>query len=186
MRQLGTDRKKSPNIFKILTFTILLTALTFAAIKITGLDKIIFKGPKTVVQLITDTGLKSDNGRTNILLLGIGGQGHEGPDLSDTMILASVDKEGKDVVLVSIPRDLWAPGVSAKINAVYAYGQEKDESGLSQVKKASVELFGLPIHYAFRIDFDGFIKAIDLVNGLDVEVENTFVDSRYPIAGRQD
>jgi len=186
MRQLGTSRKKSPNIFKILTFTILFAALTFTAIKMSGLDRIVFKGPKTVVQLITDTGLKSDNRRTNILLLGTGGQGHEGPDLSDTMILASIDKEGKDVVLVSIPRDLWAPGASAKINSIYAYGQEKDGSGLSQVKRAAGELFGLPIHYAFRIDFDGFIKAIDLVNGLNVDVEDTFVDSRYPIAGRQD
>ncbi|KKS03802.1 MAG: Cell envelope-related transcriptional attenuator, partial [Candidatus Curtissbacteria bacterium GW2011_GWA2_41_24] len=122
MRNLSKGPQKSPNILKILTFTILFAVFTFALIRLVGIDKLVFKGPKAVVQLITDTGLNSNNGRVNVLLLGIGGQGHEGPNLSDTMILASIAEDGHDVVLVSIPRDLWDPSLSTKVNSVYAYG----------------------------------------------------------------
>lgn len=167
-------------------FSLILLLLLLAVIRILGLEKLVFKGPKTVVQLITDTGLKSDRGRINVLLLGIGGQGHQGPNLSDTMILASINKEDKDIALVSIPRDLWAPNISAKINHTYAYGQEKDDQGLELAKETVSLLFDMPIHYAVRLDFGGFVKAVDLVGGLDIDVERAFVDPKYPIAGRQD
>jgi len=186
MHEIGIRPKKSRHLVKIIVFTVFLTIATIVLIKLFNLEKIVFKGPATVVQLITNTGLASDNGRVNVLVLGIGGQGHDGPNLSDTMILASIDKEGKDVALVSIPRDLWTPSVSAKINSVYAYGQGKNQQGLSLAVKTVGELFGLPVHYAIRVDFNGFIKAIDLVGGLDVNVENSFTDSKYPIAGKED
>jgi len=186
MRNLSKGPQKSPNILKILTFTILFAVFTFALIRLVGIDKLVFKGPKAVVQLITDTGLNSNNGRVNVLLLGIGGQGHEGPNLSDTMILASIAEDGHDVVLVSIPRDLWDPSLSTKVNSVYAYGQEKDNDGLNVTKKTIGTLFGLPIHYTLRVDFNGFIKAVDLVDGIDVNVENAFVDSKYPVVGKED
>lgn len=171
---------------KILFLSAVFALVVFAAVKFLNLEKHLISGPKTIVQLITDSGLKSTNGRINILLLGTGGAGHEGPDLSDTMILASIEKSGQDAVLVSIPRDLWAPQLSAKINSAYAYGQEQNGHGLALAKKTVGQLFDIPIHYAIRVDFNGFIRAIDLVDGLDIAVENSFEDSRYPIAGRED
>ena len=143
-------------VAKIIFLIFLIGFVTFFIIRFFHLEKLVFRGPKTVVELITDTGLKSDRGHVNILLLGIGGAGHEGPDLSDTMILASVNKNGDDVVLVSIPRDLWAPNLAAKINTAYAFGQEKDGRGLELAKKTVRELFDLPIHYALRLDFARF------------------------------
>lgn len=139
----------------------------------------------TIVNLITDGGLKSDNNRVNILLLGTGGEGHDGPNLSDTMIIASIDKKGKDVALVNIPRDLWVPRNQAKINAAYAAGQEKNGQGLAAAEKTVSNLFGVPIHYGLRLDFNGFEKAIDLVGGLDINVENSFEDAQYPIVGKE-
>ena len=192
MRELGhkpkpslTWPKQSAPILKILIFTIALSAIVFMVIKFLNLDEFVFKGPKTVVELITDTGLKSDRGRINLLLLGTGGPGHEGPYLSDTMIFASIDKKGKDIVLISIPRDLWAPNLSAKINSAYAFGIERG-SGLQLVEETVSLLFGMPVHYALRLDFNGFVEAVDLVGGLVVNVEKPFVDNRYPIAGLED
>ena len=52
--------------------------------------------------------------RVNVLLLGVGGGNHEGPDLTDTIIFASLDPVTKRVTLVSIPRDLWIPALDAK------------------------------------------------------------------------
>lgn len=143
------------------------------------------KNRTTIVNLIIDGGLKSDNNRVNILLLGTGGEGHDGPNLSDTMIVASIDKNGKDVALVNIPRDLWVPENEAKINAAYAAGQEKNGKGLAAAEKTVSHLFGVPIHYGLRLDFNGFVRAIDLVGGLDINVDNSFEDVQYPIVGKE-
>src|SRR3989344_4557047 len=60
--------------------------------------------------------LKKENANINILLLGTGGGEHEGPDLTDTIIFASVNLDRDKVTLVSIPRDLWIPDLNARIN----------------------------------------------------------------------
>src|SRR4030067_2540395 len=128
MREIGKHYKKRFSFFGIFVLTILFLIITIGLVKLLNLKKYLIGGPKTVVSLITDSGIDSDKGRTNVLLMGIGGKGHEGPDLTDTIILASIDKGAKDVVLISIPRDLWVPNLSAKINSAYAYGQdEKNE-----------------------------------------------------------
>ena len=187
MREIGKSSKKSFSYLKVFALTILFLILTIGLVKLLNLEKYLIGGPKTVVGLITDSGLDSDKGRTNVLLMGIGGRGHEGPDLTDTMILASFDKGAKDVVLISIPRDLWVPSLSAKINSAYAYGQdEQNGQGLDLAKKTVSILLGIPVHYAFRIDFNGFVRGVDLVGGLDIEVDNSFVDPKYPISGKED
>ena len=186
MRDLAQKPPKKSPIVKILVLAFALLFILVTALYFFKLDKFAFKGPKTFVQLVTNTGLKSDNNRINILLLGIGGDGHDGPDLTDTMILASIDKDAKDVVLVNIPRDLWVSDINSKINAAYALGQEKNKNGLVQAKNTISNLFSIPVHYAFRIDFSGFTKAVDLVNGLEVTVDNSFTDPKYPISGKED
>lgn len=184
MHDLGRPKSKS-KIPRIIFLTLILTIFTFAVIKFLHLGNFALKGPKTVVQLITDSGLKNDKDRVNVLLLGIGGDGHDGPDLTDTIILASINRKSGDVVLVNIPRDLWNTDTKSKINAVYAYGQEKDKSGLKNVKDAVSQSLGIPIHYGFRIDFGGFTKAVEYVGGLDLTVDNSFTDSKYPAEGKE-
>lgn len=186
MRELSTSKRQKFPIAKIILLSAVILVAFVALLYMLKLDKYALKGPSSVVKLIMDSGLKSDHGRTNVLLLGIGGKGHEGPDLTDTIMLASVDKDSKDVVLVSIPRDLWVPDSQHKINSVYAFAREKDKNGLEEAKKTVSTLLGVPVHYAFRIDFNGFIKAIDQVNGLDIDIENAFSDPIYPISGRED
>lgn len=186
MQEIGHRPQRKRSVIKIIFLTVLIFVITVLVIKFFKLEKEIIRGPQSVVSLITDTGLESDRDRVNVLLLGTGGQGHEGPDLSDTMILASIDKEGRDVLLISIPRDLWAPPLSAKVNTAYAFGQEKKDQGLTLAKETTGKLFDLPIHYTVRLDFDGFIRAVNLVKGLEIDIENSFVDNRYPIKAKED
>ena len=47
------------------------------------------------------------DGRVNIILIGKGGPGHEAPDLTDTLLLASIDPVQNEAALVSIPRDMY-------------------------------------------------------------------------------
>lgn len=126
--------------------------------------------------------------RVNILLLGMGGEGHEGAYLTDTIMLASLQPSDKQVSLISIPRDLVAP-VSGwqKVNSINAYA-EKDNpgSGGEATAKAFTELLQTPIDYYIRVDFSGFSNIIDELGGIQVNVENTLDDYAYPILGQED
>src|SRR3989344_7059426 len=82
--------------------------------------------------------LKKNNGRTNIVILGISGSDHEGGDLTDTIIFMSVDFADKDVLMVSVPRDLWLPTLKTKVNAAYHYGQQKRQGGGLILAKSSI------------------------------------------------
>src|SRR3989338_8206563 len=125
--------------------------------------------------------------RINVLLLGIAGGSHEGPNLSDTIIFASIDLSDPKIALVSIPRDLWLSDLDAKINTAYASGEARKEGGgLILAKSAVSKITGQPIDYTVVIDFSGFVEAVDLMGGLDIEVEKDIDDFEYPVAGRED
>lgn len=137
--------------------------------------------------------LKQTNGRVNILLLGIGGANHDGPNLTDSIIVASYDLQSKNVTLFSIPRDLWLPNINEKVNTAYQIGLNKqslpsgdvNRKGLSFAEDKIDDVLGIPIHYGIVIDFSGFSRAIDQVGGLDVSVPNTFDDYEYPLDGKE-
>lgn len=138
--------------------------------------------------LVTDpaVNLESSDGLTNVLFLGLGGEGHESPDLTDSIMLVSLKHEDNSVALISVPRDIWVDTLKAKINTAYHYGNEKRDGGGRDLSKSAVgEVLGLPVHYVLALDFDGFIKAIDAVGGIEVNVERTFDDYQYPIPGRE-
>src|SRR3989344_7580793 len=128
---------------------------------------------------------KTEDG-VNVLFLGIGGGKHDGPLLTDTIIYTSIDPKLQKITLISIPRDLWLPDLKAKINTAYAYGEERKKGGGLLLTKAAVgKILGQPVDYVLRIDFNGFVKAIDMVSGVDVNIEREFEDLEYPIAGKE-
>jgi LCP family protein required for cell wall assembly len=141
----------------------------------------------------------------NILLMGYGGEGHSGAYLTDTLMVANVDMEKKNVKLVSIPRDMWVqvPTKSgteyfSKINAIYQMGLYKDQypdvdvksdsegAAAQLLKRVIARITGLEIDYFVAIDFQGFIKAVDTLGGIEVDVERTFDDYLYPVTGKED
>jgi LCP family protein required for cell wall assembly len=135
--------------------------------------------PKDKVEVIAD--------RTSILILGKGGQNHDAPDLTDTIIFASVSHETPSVTMISLPRDIWIPELRAKLNSTYYWGNEKEESGGLKLTKSSVEkIIGQPVQYGIVVDFEGFKGIIDVMGGIEVNVETVFVDEKYPIPGRED
>ena len=113
----------------------------------------------------------------NILVLGKGGVGHEAPDLTDTIIFASVSE--RKISLISLSRDIWVPEIRAKLNSAYYWGK-------MPLAKSSVEkITGQPINYGVVIDFSGFKNIIDALGGIEVDVKNSFVDEKYPIPGKE-
>lgn len=123
-------------------------------------------------------------GRINVLLLGIGGKGHDGPYLSDTIIIASIEPSTGKVALISVPRDLYVPIGEygwKKINHANAYGEmDKPGFGAPVAAETVSKVFNIPIHYYIRVDFQGFQKIIDDLGGIKIYVENSFTDAKYP------
>ncbi len=130
-----------------------------------------------------------EDDRINILLLGMGGEGHDGAYLTDTIILASFKPSTEQVAMLSIPRDLYIPISGSgwrKINYVNALAESKGEDGGKATSETLGELFQVPIHYYVRADFQGFINIINKIGGINVDVENTLDDYAYPILGEED
>lgn len=144
--------------------------------------------PLSLYQLMTDgeAMMKSTDGRVNILLLGMGGENHDGPDLTDTIIVLSLSLTQKTLALISIPRDIWSDTLKDKINSAYHYGEEKKKDGGLTLSAVVVEdVIGMPIHYTIAIDFTQFETLIDYIGGIDVTVPIAFTDNEYPIAGKE-
>jgi polyisoprenyl-teichoic acid--peptidoglycan teichoic acid transferase len=130
--------------------------------------------------------LKHKDDEVNVLLLGIGGGTHDGPQLTDTIIFSSLNIKTNKINMVSIPRDLYVSDLKGKINKAYSDGEEKRKGGGLILSKAIVEkVLDQNIDYGIRIDFDGFVKAVDLLGGVDVSVDKSFDDYEYPITGKE-
>lgn len=136
----------------------------------------------------------------SILLLGYGGGVHEGGSTTDTMMVAKINPRNQEITLISIPRDLWVAiptdgdeTKNFKINAAYPIGLSDKQypnkkieftgkAGGGELSKYIVEqVVGFKIDYFAAIDFDGFIKLVDTLGGIDVKVTKTFDDPYYPI-----
>ncbi len=158
----------------------------------------IFKGGSSAAALdenVDPTRLNGEgDGRVNILLLGKGGEGHTAPDLTDTLVLASIDPIAKEAALLSIPRDLYVKTEdhgSMKINSVYAtaknsvlngrrrdnQAEEAEKAGLTAVKAAVEDSMGVPVHYYTMVDFEAFRRAIDTVGGITINVPERLYDA---------
>lgn len=138
----------------------------------------------------------------NILLLGYGGAGHDGGGLTDSMTLVSINTKDKEVVLISIPRDLWIAlpidydnKQNYKINAAYAIGGDENkypnkkpiyrgENGGGELAKYAASIVtGLEVDYFISINFGGLVNAIDLLGEIEVDVTKPFDDYFYPVKG---
>jgi LCP family protein required for cell wall assembly len=186
----------------VLAFLILLTGGALALkiyLKTHGILKGGSNGAAALDENVDPTLLKGEgDGRVNILLLGKGGAGHDGPDLTDTIIIASIDPVAKEVALLSLPRDLWvrpASGGQSKINAVYANAKyavlnnyttkqqtdavkkEAEKAGIKAIESTITGILGIPINYYGMVDFQGFAQAINAVGGIDINVKTEVYDT---------
>lgn len=141
-----------------------------------------------LTRIVTSGGEKlqgETDDRVNILLLGYGGPGHDGPYLTDTMMVVSLQPSTKQVALLSIPRDLVVdiPGYDfRKINSVLSFGRDQKYPGGGEAFAVNTvrDVLNIPIQYYARVDFDGFKDVIDQVDGVEVTVNTAFSDFQYP------
>jgi LCP family protein required for cell wall assembly len=127
------------------------------------------------------------DGRINILLLGLAGENYPGENLTDSIIVASVNPKTFQTAMLSIPRDFFVriPETTnhTKINALYARGRDlhgKSTEGIEDLKSVLSEITGLSIHYYVALDFDGFTRVIDELGGVKIQVPKDLHDEKYP------
>ncbi len=122
--------------------------------------------------------------RINILLLGMGGPGHDGPYLTDTNIILSIKPSTHEVAMISIPRDLGVnvPGYGwYKINHVNSFGETKNPNqGGEFARSVFSQTFNTNIPYYIRLDFSAFQEIIDTIGGIKVNVPRSFTDTQFP------
>jgi len=124
--------------------------------------------------------------RMNILLLGLDRRPQETTDAtrSDTMILVTVYPPGRYVGMLSIPRDLWVlvpGGFSDRINTAYFYAEIKQPgSGPAAAMQVVRTNFGVNVDRYMRIDLGGFVRIVDALGGIDLNVPQPLVDTAYP------
>lgn len=122
-------------------------------------------------------------GRVTVLLMGVDYRDWvEQRDYprSDTMILLTLDPSSKTAGILSIPRDMWVaiPGFShGKINTAYYLGEAyKLPGGGPALATKTVEQFlGVPINYYAQIDFGAFVRFIDEIGGVEIDVPERIV-----------
>ncbi|MDO3412676.1 LCP family protein [Saccharibacillus sp. CPCC 101409] len=110
----------------------------------------------------------------NILLMGVDSRGSEEDEIprSDSMIVASIDPDKKTINMFSIMRDTYTDipdHGKQRINAAITHGPNVAMQTVS-------DLLGIPIQYYVYTDFQGFIKLVDAVGGVDFYVEK---DMKY-------
>lgn len=144
--------------------------------------------PSELIQKKKDPELKKDstNTYTNILLVGIDTRENTKLLNTDVIIVGSYNHKTKDLAMFSIPRDFWAkprPDRTSftKINAAYSINEARKEGdGLPALEIIVEEILGMEIQYHAMINFDGFTQLINSVDGVYINVENSFTDYMYP------
>ncbi len=149
-----------------------------------------------MVSAVSTTLPSDQNGFTNLLLLGEGDSDHDGIDLTDTLMVVSLDPtQTKSAVMLSLPRDLYLLSTEkmgkGRINSLYRdykntlihRGTPKNEASTEALKQLGSEIgtsIGVPIHGTIKLNFSGFEEAIDALGGIDMDVPEDIVDPEYP------
>lgn len=112
-------------------------------------------------------------GITNVLLIGLDARNPENSSRSDTIMILTIDSIHKKLKVTSIMRDTYVqlPKYDEqKINHSYFYGQ-------APLLMDTIEYnFNINLDDYAIIDFDGFKHLVDLVGGLDINVEEYMID----------
>lgn len=122
----------------------------------------------------------------HIVLLGLDQRPEEsGPSRTDTIIVIRVDPSTNSASMLSIPRDLWVsiPGYEEnRINTANYIGDLKGYpgGGSALVKKTIEYNLGIRVHYYVRLNFEGFVRLIDRIGGIDIDVPQEIRDTQYP------
>lgn len=126
------------------------------------------------------------NGRVNILMMGIDRRpGEAFVSRTDTMMILTIDPDTDTAAILSVPRDLYVeiPGYGQdRINTALVYGSQQGDylDGAALAMQTVSYNLNIPVHHFILVDFNAFVRTIDLLGGIDVDVPYEINDPEYP------
>ena len=130
------------------------------------------KNPLSLLSVFHPVPLKNQDGRVNILVAGNSADdaGHNGANLTDSIMVLSINTNNNTALMLSIPRDLWVniPGVGhSKINAAYPNG------GMDKLQTVVQDNFGLTIDYQALVNYSAFRDLVNAVGGINITIHSS-------------
>ena len=127
--------------------------------------------------------------RVNVLLVGVDSAPGRTTQLTDTMLVVSLDPRGTRSAMISIPRDLYGVPLpdgtpyNKKLNSLMAFAGAHPADfplgGVGTLKATVGKLLGVPIHYFAAINLLGFKQTVDSIGGVDIVVTRAVSDPTY-------
>jgi LCP family protein required for cell wall assembly len=195
-----TKKHKKKFIFrhKILSFIVIPLLIVGLVAYFWG-DSIVMKitgGQSGLLDLVRsivipgDQRFKTDsNGRTNILVFGTSGYDmkgsegkgtHSGSQLTDSIMVVSIDQNTRDVAMFSLPRDLKTDTCTntSKINELYYCNSKKgnEKAGADALRNRVSSMVGLDIQYYVHINWMSLIQIVDALGGITVTLNENIHD----------
>ena len=194
------NKKKKSHKLRVALIVILIIVAGTAVGGLVWGDKIISKltgGNSGIFDFIgaitSNVKLKTDEkGRTNVLIFGTSGYDmegdegngvHDGAQLTDSIMLVSIDQESGDTAMVSLPRDLYVGNTctsTGKVNEVYfcanLYGDD-EAGGAEALKSVMTEIFGVEVQYRVHVDWAALVQIVDSLGGITVTLDEDIEDS---------
>lgn len=196
-RKLARKNKKPRSLKRrVIKWFFVLLALGLFGIGIFTAYKFVNAGHNVlqgnILDVFQNQPLKQDsNGRSNFLILGTSedDNGHDGADLTDSMLIVSIDQKNKNIYMFSVPRDLYVKygeacpaGYAGKINAYFSCSNtgttsEAEQDRLAKTQKFVGSVFDMDIQYGVHVNHTVIKEAVDAVGGVDVDIEGSNGDS---------
>ena len=190
----GKKKHKKAKIIITIILVLLLGGGIFAYLWLNGIISKITDGNAGLFDFIMakDVELKKgEDGRTNILAFGTSGYDmsgkegkgtHDGAQLTDSIMVISLDQETKDVAMISLPRDLYVKRTctaTAKVNEVYWCANMKgnnEAAGVKALEDKVSEILGIDFQYYIHLDWAALVDIVDSLGGITVTLDESIND----------
>ncbi|MBR3172522.1 LCP family protein [Candidatus Saccharibacteria bacterium] len=144
---------------------------------------------ETYVPLKTD-----ENGRTNILAFGTSGYDmegtegetvHDGAQLTDSIMVISLNQETGDFAMLSLPRDLKVSSTctaTSKINEVYWCNNmdgDNEKAGAEALMNEVSDILGVDFQYYAHLNWGSLVSIVDILGGINVTLDEDIEDYEY-------
>lgn len=141
-----------------------------------------------ITSLVESSNIKTTlDGKTNIVIIGRGWDENDAPELTDSIMVVSLNHEKEFISLFSVPRDLYVQyptGGAWKINETYLrwlQNNNYDEFlAINSLKEVLQKITWEEIHYFVNLDFDWFRKIIDMAGWIEIDIPENIIDNSYP------
>ncbi len=177
--------RKRKIVTTVLTIVVVLLGLTgwLGSRMLSSLDKVFHGNIFSDAQALLSQGqLKESSGRVNILVAGNsnGDPGHPGANLTDSIMVLSIDPKNNTAFMISIPRDLWVyiPGlnsyqkINASADALNFSSPGLPSGGMGQLEQIVQTDLGIPIDYYALVNYTAFKDAVNAVGGININIKS--------------